>query len=82
MPPANTAAAARRSPWTKPCHGATAPVQLRRDRIVGVRIRFDEAELREVARRAGATWDREAKLWRMTYRAATSLNLRGLIVET
>lgn len=51
------------------------------DDIVGVRIRIDELELRSAARRCGATWDRNAHLWRMTRRNAKQLGLNSRVIE-
>lgn len=49
--------------------------------IVGVRIGYHEAALQTAAKANGATWDRPAKLWRMTHGAAVELGLRERIVE-
>jgi hypothetical protein len=58
-----------------------APVVSRSDRIVGVRVRLEECELRDKVKQTGATWDRDAKLWRMPLRAATRLGLKERIVD-
>jgi hypothetical protein len=60
-------------------HGPMAP---RPDRLVGVRIRFEEAELRNQVKQHGAVWDRNAGVWRMPYRTASGLGLKARIVET
>jgi hypothetical protein len=51
-----------------------------RDRVVGVRIRYEETQLRSVARANGATWDGTARLWRMPLRAAKRLGLAERVV--
>lgn len=50
-------------------------------RVVGVRIRFEEEELRLRVRNAGARWDKEAKLWRMPLSVACALGLTKRVVE-
>jgi hypothetical protein len=57
------------------------PIQPRSEKIVGVKINYGEPELQSVAKAAGATWDKEAKLWRMPKRVATALNLSQRIRE-
>ena len=57
------------------------PASRRRDRIVWVKVRLEEAALRAQIRAQGAVWDRETKLWRMRYQAATKLGLKARIVE-
>jgi hypothetical protein len=57
------------------------PIQARTDKIVGVKINYGEQQLQSVAKAAGATWDKESKLWRMPKRVATALNLDQRIRE-
>lgn len=57
------------------------PIQPRKDKIVGVKINYGEPELQSVVKAAGATWDKEAKLWRMPKRVATALKLGQRIRE-
>lgn len=57
------------------------PIRPRTDKVVGVRINYGEPELQSVVKAAGATWDKEAKLWRMPKRVATALNLVQRIRE-
>jgi hypothetical protein len=57
------------------------PASRRRDRIVWVKVRFEEAALQAQIRAQGAVWDRETKLWRMPYQAAAKLGLKARIVE-
>lgn len=57
------------------------PISTKSTRIVGVRITFNEEELRLRARNAGAKWDKEARLWRMPLSVAHALGLTGRVVE-
>jgi len=59
-----------------------APLTPRPDRTVGVRVNYRETELRQQMRDIGATWDSQARLWRMPFRAASRLGLHRRIVET
>ena len=45
------------------------------DRMVSVRIGYDEMELRKQAKEAGAIWDAKRKVWRMMYSQALALGL-------
>lgn len=47
---------------------------------VAVRIRYGETALRALARDAGARWDAEARLWRMTKAQARELGLLERVV--
>jgi hypothetical protein len=58
-----------------------APIRPRSDRIVGVRIDYAERALQIAAKAAGATWDPQARLWRMPIRAASALGLRARVAE-
>ena len=51
------------------------------ERIVGVRVGFNETQLRQQVRDSGATWDARARLWRMPLRAARQLGLLDRVVE-
>jgi hypothetical protein len=51
------------------------------DGIVGVRIGYEESQLRALAREHGATWDRAARLWRMPLRAAKRLGWTDRVVQ-
>jgi hypothetical protein len=51
------------------------------ERIVGVRVGFNEAQLRQQVRDSGAKWDAPARLWRMPLRAARQLGLLDRVVE-
>ena len=52
------------------------------DRIVGVRVLYEETALQSAVRASGATWGKPAKLWRMPYSVALGLGLQDRIVET
>ena len=43
--------------------------------IVGVKVDYNEKELQSVVRKNGATWDRQAKVWRMPRKVAKELGL-------
>ena len=58
------------------------PIVKRVDRIVGVRVLYEETTLQSAVRASGATWDKPTKLWRMPYHVALGLGLRDWIVET
>lgn len=58
-----------------------APVVRRVDRMVAVRVRYEEDSLRAVIRDRGAKWDHAAKVWRMPHRLAVGLGLKNRIVE-
>lgn len=64
-------------PWKK------RPRRPRRqdDDVVYVRIRYEETELRERAKRLGATWRKPQKLWEITYRDSKRLGIEDRIVE-
>lgn len=51
------------------------------ERIVGVRVGFNETQLRQQVRDSGATWDARARLWRMPLRAAKGLGLLDRVVQ-
>ncbi|TWO69814.1 hypothetical protein FN976_18530 [Caenimonas sedimenti] len=52
------------------------PIHRRSDTVVTVRIGFGDRASRAAAIAAGATWDRDAKVWRMPLRVARALNLQ------
>lgn len=58
-----------------------APIGVKPDQMVGVQIGYREGHLQSLVRAAGATWDREAKLWRMPLKIARLLQLRERIVQ-
>ena len=64
-------------PWTP------RPRRPRRrdDEIVAVRIAFDEADLRERARRLGAVWRPQQKLWEMHWGDVRRLGLASRVVD-
>ena len=51
------------------------------DRVVGVRVHYEEAALQGAVKANGAKWDKAAKLWRMPHRVAVKLGLQSRIVE-
>ena len=58
-----------------------AEIVRRPDRVVAVRVQFDEVDVQRTLRQNGARWDRPARVWRLPYRTATKLGLEGRIVE-
>ena len=58
-----------------------APIKPRIDRIVGVKIEYNERALQAAVRAAGARWDPQSKLWRMPRRVAGVLRLHDRIVD-
>ena len=56
-------------------------VSPRTDKIVAVRIGPDEKALQTAVRAAGATWDYNARVWRMPRRVAGILRLADRITE-
>ena len=51
------------------------------NQIVGVRIGFAEAALREQAKQAGGKWNPDRKVWELRYRQAVVLKLDTRIVR-
>jgi hypothetical protein len=52
------------------------------DRIVAIRIAFQETALRDHAKRAGGTWNPDRRLWELPYRQAVRAGLADRIVTT
>ena len=69
------------TPWSS-SSWIDVPIVKRAERIVGVRVLYEETTLQSAVRASDATWDKPAKLWRMPYRVALGLGLRDRIVET
>jgi hypothetical protein len=51
------------------------------ERIVGVRVGFEETRLRQQVRDNGSRWDAPARLWRMPLRSAKRLALLVRVVQ-
>ena len=58
-----------------------SPLRASATDIVGVRIGLSERDLQQLARAAGAWWDREHRVWRMQRRQAKGLGMAQRIVE-
>ncbi|WP_374438832.1 hypothetical protein [Inhella sp.] len=58
-----------------------APVANRGDELVGVRIAYQERDLQDAARAAGARWDPNQRVWRMPRKVAGMLKLLDRVVE-
>lgn len=65
-------------PWSVP-RARNAPAA---DAPVHIRIAFDETELRQAAKAAGAGWDKDRKLWLLPHRLPAGLGLDARIVKT
>jgi hypothetical protein len=64
-------------PWNLPPPGTRrAP-----DTPVRIRIAFDEIELRQAVKAAGAHWQKDCKLWSLPYKLAEALGLEDRIVD-
>lgn len=59
--------------------GLIAPKGMDEDTVVAIAIAYNETDLRQRAKQAGAHWDQVRKVWLMPYRAATQLGLHGRI---
>jgi hypothetical protein len=57
------------------------PVNVKPEQVVGVKVGYNEGQLRAVIKAAGATWDKQAGVWRMPMKIARQLNLRERIAE-
>jgi len=55
------------------------PTRLKPDTVVGVRVRWGEAELAGRVRRAGGKWNRDTRLWELRYERAVELELQDRI---
>ncbi|HEX5802247.1 MAG TPA: hypothetical protein VFY24_04440 [Azospira sp.] len=51
------------------------------NRDVWVRVGYEETELRLKIKKAGGTWDKDHKLWRLPAKSAKALQLQNRIVE-
>jgi len=58
------------------------PVRPRSDKMVQLKLRFDEGALRMLIRAAGGSWDVKSKLWLLPRRTAGALNLLDRVVDT
>jgi hypothetical protein len=50
------------------------------DQIVGVRVAFEEVDVRERVKRAGGTWHRPRRVWQLAYGDAVALGLRDRVI--
>jgi hypothetical protein len=51
------------------------------DRLVKLRVLYQEWELREVIKRAGGYWDRKDRVWFLRYSEVEKLGLEGRVTE-
>jgi hypothetical protein len=61
--------------WEPPAPRFTA------ETMVGVRVGFAEADMRERVKQAGGKWNRSHKVWDMRYDQVVALTLEARIVE-
>ena len=57
------------------------PVRRKPDKIVQLKLRYNEGALRMVLHAAGGTWNAESKRWLLPRRAAAALNLLDRVVD-
>ena len=50
------------------------------DQLVGVRVAFEEVEVRARVKQAGGTWDRPRRVWQLAYGDAVALGLRDRVI--
>ena len=55
------------------------PPAIKSDTIVHLKIAFDEMDLRQKIKAAGAWWNTSTKLWRVPYKTACKLGLKERI---
>lgn len=51
------------------------------DRVVRLRISYEERELREAVKRSGGFWDRELRVWKLRYGEVLRLGLEDRVTE-
>ena len=56
------------------------PPRFADDQIVGVRVAFEEVDVRERVKQAGGTWDRPRRVWQLAYGDAVALGLRHRVI--
>jgi hypothetical protein len=61
---------------------APARLKIAPDQPVGVRIGFEELELRETVKASGGKWDRTLQVWVLPYRKVKALGLCGRITHS
>lgn len=49
--------------------------------IVKVKVAFEETELRQIVKDAGAKWSKSTKTWKMPYKTALDLGLKKRIIN-
>jgi hypothetical protein len=65
-----------------PWNGRARSPRRRDDDVVYVRIAYHETDLRERAKRLGAIWRQQQKLWEITFRDSKRLGIEDRIVES
>ena len=64
------------APW----HGRARRPRRNDHDLVGVRIAWNESELRSAVKRAGAIWRPRQKLWKMSWQAVSTLGIGHRVV--
>jgi hypothetical protein len=59
-----------------------APLAPRAQRLVAVRLRFDERALRAMLHQAGGHWDSQAGVWLVSHQIARAFNIEDRVVKT
>ena len=57
------------------------PTRFARDQIVGLRVAFAEAAVRDRVKQAGGTWNPERRVWQLRYDRVVDLGLSRRIVD-
>ncbi len=59
----------------------TKALEIKRDRIVGVKVGIEELEMRKKVKDAGGKWNQEQKVWEIKYKSAKELKITDRIVK-
>jgi hypothetical protein len=54
---------------------------IKKNKIINLKINYSEIELRNKVKAAGGIWDREKKVWIISYKEAKNLGLLDRIIE-
>ena len=56
-------------------------LEVKRNRKVEIRINYNEVELRKKIKAAGGIWNREKKVWELSYKSVKELGLKDRVVS-
>jgi len=59
----------------------TKALEIKRDRIVGVKVGIDEIEIRKKVKDAGGKWNHEQRVWELNYNSVKALKITDRIVK-